>query len=275
MTRQRTANAATDNAQVQSAGFVLELTPDWLIQRASENVRGFLGEYPQRLIGEPLSNFTLAQPLHDLRNSLSRQRGASGIARCYRVRLIDEPRHFDLAFQLLDATIVLEGLPSPHQGIGEALGSVSRLIEGLHVSDRKAMLEGATRRMRALTGFDRVVLTLSGEIVESSRSQFAELSVTGELPAMIADSGCEAVPLFPRRKDDDEIEHALLRSPSNEQLRALRDAGVSSTLSVPIVRDGKRLGLFRCDNRIVCEPSFELHAAAELFAQVFAMQLPG
>jgi len=263
------------DGQVQSAGFVLELTPDWLIVRASENVRGFLGEYHQRVVGEPLANFTLAQPLHDLRNRLARQRGASGIARCYRVRLIDEPRYFDIAFQLLDGTIVLEGLPSPEEGIGEALGSISRLIDGLHSGDPKSMLEGAARRMRALTGFDRVTLTLSGEKVESSRSKTADLNVTGDLPAIVADARSETVSLFPRQSDDREIEHALLRSPTAEQLGQLRDADVRSVLTLPIVREGETIGSFRCDNRTVRAPSFELHAAAELFAQVLAMQLPG
>ena len=263
------------DAQVQAAGFVLELTPDWLITRASENVRSFLGEYPQRIVGEPLANFTLAQPLHDLRNSLSRQRGASGIARCYRVRLIDEPRYFDLAFQLLDGTIVLEGLPSPEQGLGEALGSVSRLIDGLQAKDRQSTLEGAARRMRALTGFDRVILSLSGDTVESSRSKFPDLKVTGDLPALIEDAGCEPVPLFPRQAGDREIERSLLRSPNAAQLEELRAAGVSSVLTIPVVRDGQQIGSFRCENRTVREASFELHSAAELFAQVFAMQLPG
>ena len=262
------------DAQVQPAGFVLELSPDWLILRASENVHKFLGDYHSRLIGEPISNFTLAQPLHDLRNSLSRQRGHSGIARCYRVRLTDEPRLFDIAFQLLDSTIVLEGLPSAEQGVGEALGSISRLIEGLGGSDRKAMLDGAARRMRALTGFDRATLSLSESRVESSRSKLPELAIAGELPAIVADCASDPVPLFPRQEDDRQIERALLRSPSAEQLDQLRAAGARSVISVPIIRDGQAIGDFRCDNRIARPPSFELHAAAELFAQVFAMHLP-
>jgi hypothetical protein len=32
-------------------------------------------------------------------------------------------------------------------------------------------------------------------------------------------------------------------------------------------------GEFRCDSRTARNPSFELHAAAELFAQLFAMRL--
>lgn len=260
-------------AQVQPAGFVLELSPDWLILRASENVHKFLGQYHVRMVGEPISAFTLAQSLHDLRNSLSRQRSSSGIARSYRVRLVDEPRHFDIAFQLLDSTIVLEGVPSEDQGFGEALGSVSRLIEGLQARDRQSMLEGAARRMRALTGFDRVQLSLDAEAAESSRAKLAPLEIDDPLPAIVADSHCEPVALFPRDQDDREIEHALLRSPSAAQLEALRKAGARSVLTIPIFRDGQRIGQFRCDNQSLRPPSFELHAAAELFAQVFAIHL--
>jgi hypothetical protein len=43
---------------------------------------------------------------------------------------------------------------------------------------------------------------------------------------------------------------------------------------VPVVRDGEKLGCFQCDNRAARPPSFEIHAAAELFAQIFGMLLP-
>ena len=95
------------------------------------------------------------------------------------------------------------------------------------------------------------------------------------LPAIVADSASEPVPLFPRQSDDREIEHALLRSPTPDNWRSCATSEVASVLTVPIVRDGEKIGAFRCDNRIARPPSFELHAAAELFAQVFAMQLPG
>lgn len=262
-----------DSARVQSAGFLLELSPDWLILRASENAHGFLGEYHQRLVGEPLANFTLAQPLHDLRNSLSRQRGSNGIARAYRVRLIDEPRYFDIAFQPLEGSILIEGLPSPNQGFGEWLGSVGRLIDGLRSANRKSMLEGAARRMRALTGFDRVCLELGEEKVESVRGKVPRLSVTGELPPIVADSSEAPVQLFPR-DEAEGVESALLRSPTAKQLEELRSSGVGSTLCVPVMQGGEKLGHFQCENRACRPPSFEQHAAVELFTQMFAMLLP-
>ncbi len=90
------------------------------------------------------------------------------------------------------------------------------------------MLEGAARRMRALTGFDRVTLSLSGgECRQQPEQASATLPSAANLPAIVADSAAEPVPLFPRQSDDREIEHALLRSPTAEQLEELRDAEVA------------------------------------------------
>ena len=266
------------HVEVQSCGFVLELSPDWLIQRASENVHKFLGQYHVRLVGEPLSDFTMAQPLHDLRNSLARQRSSTGIARAYHVRLTDERRYFDIAFQLVDGKIILEGVPATDQGFGEALGAVSRLIDGLS-GDQRTLFEGAARRMRAMTGFDRAVLFLSGDgepAAESSRGSFPSTSLEGGasvLPPIIVDSSAAAVPMYPRQSDDGAIRHALLRSPGSDILQALREQGVRSMLNVPLIRDHDTIGCFSCENRTPLHASFEMHAAAELFAQMFALRL--
>lgn len=269
-----------DDVQIQPAGFLLELSPDWLIQRASENVHKFLGEYHSRLIGEPLSGFTLAQPLHDLRNTLSRLGGSSGIARAYRIRLIDEPRYFDIAYQLSGGRILFEGVASPEDGVGAAIGSVARLIDAGPPTDRQALLDGAARRMRALTGCDRVILSLTGdggeESAESSRGNFAPSERplnAAQLPALVCSTSAEPVALFPRMPNDRAPEQALLRSPSARQLAELNAQGIHSALTVPLMIDGQPRGYFECDERNPREPNFELHAAAELYAQVFALQL--
>jgi len=55
-------------------------------------------------------------------------------------------------------------------------------------------------------------------------------------------------------------------------LHSLRSAGVRACLRVPFNVDELQ-GEFRCDSRTARQPSFEMHAAAELFAQLFAMRL--
>lgn len=265
---------------IQSCAVLLELSADWIILAASENAHAFFSEYPARLVGEPLARFCLAQPLHDLRNSLSRQRGSNGIARAYRVRLISEPRRFDFAFQSFGDRMTLEAVASPDEGVGEWLGAVNRVLDGLPRSiDQGSCLEAA-RRVRALSGFDQVTFYLEGRSgpirADSSRGNFAPDPPAdqsfAELPAIIADTRSRPAGMFPRSAPDRRID-ALLASPPDDVLEGLRARGVGSMMNVPVRRDGKVIGGFSCESRSARQPLFELHAAIELFAQILALRL--
>jgi hypothetical protein len=63
-----------------------------------------------------------------------------------------------------------------------------------------------------------------------------------------------------------------MRTPPPAAIDALREAGIRASLRVPFEAGGVK-GEFRCDSRRARVPEFELHAAAELFAQLFAMRL--
>jgi hypothetical protein len=222
------------------------------------------------LIDEPLGRFVHSQPLHDLRNLFSRLSGTTGIGRAYAVRLTDDPDLVDVAFQLADGRVLLEAVPSTG-GFGEHFGTVGGLVDGLADSRGQALLDGGARRMRALTGYDRVTVVCGDQRAESSRGSFAGASdMDLSLPAIIADTDAESVRLFPR--DESSADAALLRSPDRTELAALRKTGVRATLGVPFDCDGLD-GEFRCECRTPLDPSFELHAAAELFALLFAMRL--
>lgn len=257
---------------VQSSGYLLELSLDWIVLRASENVHHLLGESHVTLIEEPLGHFVHAQALHDLRNLFSRLSGTTGIGRAYGVRLTDEHDFVDIAFQLANGKVLLEAVPSSGT-FGEAFGTVGGLVAGLAGSHGQSLLDGAARRMRALTGCDRVTVSYRDQRAESSRGAFAApASFAADLPIMIADSDSETVPIFPRAEQDDAVHAALLRSPDAAVADALRASGVRSTLRIPFSAHGVN-GEFRCESRTPHKPSFEIHAAAELFAQMFALRL--
>jgi light-regulated signal transduction histidine kinase (bacteriophytochrome) len=264
--------AAVSGASIQDGAYLLELSLDWIVLRASENIHHLLGESHVTLIDEPLGKFVHSQALHDLRNLFSRLSGTTGIGRAYAVRLTDDPDLTDIAFQLSDGRVLLEAVRSGGS-FGEYFGSVGGLVFGLADNRGRALLEGGARRMRALTGYDRVTVTCGDERAESSRGAFTgPADMSAALPEIIADTGSEAVPLFPREEDDTSASAALLRTANRPALDALNASGVRSILRVPFDCDGLT-GEFRCDCRTPREPSFELHAAAELFAQLFAMRL--
>jgi light-regulated signal transduction histidine kinase (bacteriophytochrome) len=257
-----------ETAAIQPGGYLLELSSDWIVLRASENIHRLLHESHVTLIDEPLGKFVQAQALHDLRNLFSRLSGTMGVARAYGARLTDDNQEVDLAFQSSGGKVLLEAVPSSGP-FGECFGSVAGLIDGLKAHSGQALLDNGARRMRALTGYDRVTLNCGGLRAESNRGALGKIApIDAELPAMVSDCGAEPVPLFPRVASDRAIGAALLRAPQPADADQLRQAGMAASLLVPL-KDGE----FRCESRKARAPSFELHAAAEMFAQMFAMRL--
>src|SRR5690348_3304082 len=197
---------------VQPAGFLLELSLDWIVLRASENIHHLLHESHVTLIDEPLSRFVHAQALHDLRNLFSRLSGTMGIARAYGIRLSDDPDLVDVAFQLSDGRVLFEAVPSTGS-FGECFGTVGGLVAGLGASRGQALLDNAARRMRALTGYDRVTLLCGEQRAESSRGAFeAQSAPDADLPAIVADAQGETVALYPRQVGESSVDDALMRA---------------------------------------------------------------
>jgi len=262
---------ADETVRVQQGSYLLELSLDWIVLRASENIHHLLRESHVTLIEEPLGNFVHAQALHDLRNLFSKLSGTTGIGRAYAVRLTDEHELVDIAFQLSHGRVILEAVPSDGC-FGECFGSVGGLIAGLTHCSGQSLLDGGCRRMRALTGYDRVTLTHGDRRAESSRGAFASPADPEDLPLIIADIDAPGVGLYPRELDEISICAALLRSPEEKQRRKLRTNGIAAIVRIPFSAGGTDCE-FCCESRTARLPSFELHAAAELFAQMFALRL--
>lgn len=268
----RAETRAQSGARIQPIGYFLELSLDWIVLRASENIHRLLGESHVTLIDEPLGRFVHSQALHDLRNLFSRLSGTTGIGRAYAVRLTNDPELVDIAFQLSDGRVLLEAVPSPG-AYGEAFGTVGGLVAGISNSHGQALLDGGARRMRALTGYDRVTLICGEQRAQSSRGPIAgPTDMSLDLPAIVGDAQAPAVEVFPREIEETSVQEALLSAPAAAAVHSLAASGVRSTMCVPFSVDDLR-GIFRCESRTPRDPGFELHAAAELFAQLFAMRL--
>jgi len=199
--RDMVERSSTADVRIQDGTYLLELSLDWIVLRASENIHHLLGESHVTLIEEPLGKFVHAQALHDLRNLFSRLSGTTGIGRAYAVRLTDDPELVDIAFQVIDGRVLLEAVHSV-ASFGEAFGSVGGLIAGLATSSGQALLDGGARRMRALTGYDRVTLSCGDRRAESSRGAFGGAVDPADLPVLVADTDAAGINLFPREADD-------------------------------------------------------------------------
>lgn len=270
--REETEVRSDEGERVQAGVYLLELSLDWIVRRASENIGDLLGHPIEELVDEPLAGFVQGQALHDLRNLFARLSATMGIARAYAVRLTESDVAVDVAFQQVEGRVLLEAVPAVGS-FGECFGSVGGLIDGLSNARGQALLDGAARRMRALTGYDRVTLLCDRGRAVSSRGAFAaSVSVANDLPMIISDSRSDSIGIRPAASSSSAFDSALLRACSDDGLRQLQMEGIRATLRVPFSVDGIS-GEFRCDSRSPRTPNFELHAAAELFAQLVTMRL--
>lgn len=261
---------ADESVQIQCGSYFLELSLDWIVLCASMNIHHLLRDHAD-LIDEPLGKFVHAEALHNLRNLFSKLSGTTGIGRAYAVKLTDKHDLVDIAFQLSHGRVILEAVLSGGC-FGECFGSVGGLIAGLAHSSGQALLDGGCRRMRALTGYDRVTLTCGDRRAESSRGAFGAPADPEELPIIIADVDARGIDLYPRGPAQISAFDALLRAPDEAQRSKLHANGIAAIVRIPFSAGGAGCE-FCCESRTPRLPSFELHAAAELFAQMFALRL--
>src|SRR6201999_621653 len=74
--------------RIQSFGFLLAMSRDWTVVRASANLAQLLGIEPAAAIGTGLDDLVDPQALHDIRNRMGFLVSTQGVERLYSVPLI-------------------------------------------------------------------------------------------------------------------------------------------------------------------------------------------
>ncbi len=283
---------------IQPIGFLLAVTADWMVARASANLADYLGVAPDEVIGRPLAGLLTSPAMHELRNRTTMLRGPDAIERVFGIALIEGGPRFDVALHLSAGQVVIEGEPSSGE-IGDVTGMVRSMIARLdQCADMTAFFREGARQVRALIGFDRVMVYRfapdgSGEVVAeackpgighflglhypaSDIPAQARVLYTRNLIRLIADVRAEPVRIVPELDEKGEpldLSLSLLRSVSPIHIEYLKNMGVDASLSISIIVDGKLWGLFACHNYAPRCPPFERRAVSELFAQMFSMRL--
>ncbi|MFN3945690.1 MAG: HWE histidine kinase domain-containing protein [Allosphingosinicella sp.] len=284
---------------IQPIGFLIALTADWLIARVSRNIGAFFpGAEPEALIGRPADELIGRAAIHSLRNRLAILRGPDAVERIFGCTLIDGSDPFDVALHMSGGQIVIEAEPGSSEH-ADAAGTVRSMITRLdQTPDMTAFFNEGVRQIRALSGFDRVMVYRfapdgSGEVIaESARSgigSFLGLHYpASDIPAqarelyrrnllrVITDVNAEQVPIHPQLDEQGrplDLSMATLRAVSPIHIEYLRNMGVESSMSISIVVEGRLWGLFACHHHSPRCNSFERRSVAELFAQMFSMRL--
>ncbi|WP_419816785.1 HWE histidine kinase domain-containing protein [Glacieibacterium sp.] len=284
---------------IQPAGFLIAFASDWLISRASENVDVFLDVPDGPLPGTALDAVFSAEAVHTIRNRLSTLQGPDAMERAFAIRLQDDRPPFDLAIYMAGSTFVLECEPS--EGRNEA--DVGTLVRSMVARIRGAQgfadfTREAARQVRALTGFDRVMVYRfdadgCGEVIAESLRGRLESFMGLRYPAsdipkqaralyernllrLIADVDAVAVPIRPQLDalgEPLDLSMSVLRAVSPIHLQYLRNMGVRASMSISIMRRGRLWGLIACHHTLPRHIGFERRTTADLFVQMFSLLL--
>lgn len=283
---------------IQPIGFLLALTADWMIARASANTIDFLSLAPAELFGKPLQQVFSARAVHDLRNRAAMLRVSDAVERLFDCAIVDGGPAFDIALHFSNGQVVIEAEPASGEH-GDASGMVRSMISRLdQCADFASFYREGARQVRALIGFDRVMVYRfaadgSGEVVaEAARSGIGKFMglhyPASDIPAqaralyrrnllrIITDVNATPVPILPERDEAGrplDLSLSVLRSVSPIHIEYLKNMGVEASLSISIIVDGRLWGLFACHHYAPRRPSFERRSVAELFVQMFSMRL--
>ncbi|RJG55837.1 GAF domain-containing protein [Sphingobium terrigena] len=283
---------------VQPFGFLIALTADWLVSRVSANSAAFIGLSPDDMLGKPVSALLDGEAIHTLRNRITLLRGPDSVERIFSLPLMPGGAPFDVAVHFSGQLVVIEAEPASADEM-EASSTVRAMVARLAQADgMTAFLRDGARQVRALTGFDRVMVYRfadggDGEVVaEALRpgidSFFGLHYPASDIPVqaralylrnifrVIADVQAVPVPVVPTLDPTGaalDMSLCLTRAVSPIHIEYLRNMGVGASLSISIIVEGRLWGLFACHHYAPRLPTFAQRSAAELFGQIFSMML--
>lgn len=283
---------------VQPFGFLIALTADWLVSRVSANSAQFIGLSPQDMLGKPIADLLDGEAIHALRNRITLLRGPDSVERLFSIPLMAGGPAFDVAVHFSGQLVVVEAEPASHDEM-EASSTVRSMVARLAQADgMTAFLRDGARQVRALTGFDRVMVYRfaeggDGEVVAEALkpgidSFFGLHYPASDIPAqaralylrnifrVIADVKAVPVPVVPALDPTGaalDMSLCLTRAVSPIHIEYLGNMGVGASLSISIIVEGKLWGLFACHHYAPRLPTFAQRSAAELFGQIFSMML--
>lgn len=283
---------------VQPFGFLIALTADWLVSRVSANSAQFIGLTPDDMLGKPIAALLDGEAIHALRNRITLLRGPDSVERLFSIPLIAGGPAFDVAVHFSGQLVVVEAEPASHDEM-EASSTVRSMVARLAQADgMTAFLRDGARQVRALTGFDRVMVYRfaeggDGEVVAEALkpgidSFFGLHYPASDIPVqaralylrnifrVIADVKSVPVPVVPALDPTGaalDMSLCLTRAVSPIHIEYLGNMGVGASLSISIIVDGKLWGLFACHHYAPRLPTFAQRSAAELFGQIFSMML--
>jgi serine phosphatase RsbU (regulator of sigma subunit) len=282
---------------VQPYGALLAVDPtSSVIVQVSENTLDVLGRRPDDLLGSPLSVLVDVATMRRLTTALSGPVAAAGEAIGVRIGA----RRFETVVHLSsDGLAIMEFEPAEEATGDRSLAALHAAAQRLLVTTTVAELRTATvREIRALTGFDRVMLYHfhpdgHGEIVAEDLADGLEPYLGLHFPAsdvplqarqLYVVRGSRAIPTNeyrpaallpgdnPRTGAPTDLGLADLRSVSPHHLTYMKNMGVAASMSLSMVDRGELIGMISCNNSSPRRVAYGLRRGCETVARQVTLQ---
>ena len=187
-----------------------------------------------------------------------------------------------------------EATEAPLVGFDPRLRGSSIRLQGAH--SIAGLCELAAHEVREITGFDRVMVyrfdaEWNGEVVAEAKREDLEPFLGQHYPAsdipaqarrlytvnwlrFIGDAGYAPVPVLPDLRPALDLSFSILRSVSPIHIEYLKNMGVTASMSVSLVSEGKLIGLIACHHysgpRLI---SFQLRDTSEYLGRALSWNL--
>jgi two-component system, chemotaxis family, sensor kinase Cph1 len=282
---------------IQPHGVLIALEePDLLVTQVSQNVESHLGRSVDEVLGRPLRAVLDQVSAERVRSALGHER----LAALNPLQLTSAGRRFDGIVHRHDGAAVVE--LEPAADLAERAHQPLRLaLMGVQSADSlKELCAVVVREVRALTGFDRVMLYRfdedgHGSVEAEDRDLELEPYLGLHYPAsdipqqarflyvknwvrIIPDARYTPVPLVPASRPRThaplDLSFSVLRSVSPIHLEYLANMGVRGSMSISLVVRDQLWGLISCVNhrgpRLV---PYEHRAACEVLGRLMSLQI--
>jgi light-regulated signal transduction histidine kinase (bacteriophytochrome) len=284
---------------IQNFGALIALTADWIIAHRSANADTILQTRAPVAIGDRLANHLAPEALTLLRRAAGDASGVDTVERLFGVDLLGRHVLFDVAVHRSGSLIIVEVEPHSRESYAQHTGMLRPIMQRLQrFTDARDLADETARVLKQMLGFDRVMVYRfhpdgSGEVIAEAREahlgtflnlrypksdipQQARELYLRNLLRIISDVNAVPVPIEPAASFTGEpvdLSLSTLRAVSPIHIEYLKNMGVGASLSISIVIKGQLWGLFACHHYAPRVLPYSLRTAAELFSQLFSLQL--
>lgn len=287
---------------IQPHGVLLVLQPPSLeIIQASTNTQELIGRPPAELLGKPLSNLFNAEDIQQIQQCLESDFDNINPLNLS-LEYLEEKKHFDGIVHCLEGIVILELEPKDEKEkpnffefYHKVRGTITRIQKAPRLLE---MCRVVVKEVRRITGFDRVMIYRfdregSGSVIaedtdhetpylnlhypSSDIPQQARQLYTLNWLRLISNANYQPVSLIPETNPVTnqplDLSLSVLRSVSPLHLEYMKNMGVSASMSISLMQEGKLWGLIACHHLSPKYVPYNIRTVCEFIGQVMSVEL--